>query len=103
MAPLLLHTTRSILNPKTLHDARSLHNAFVAEGLRPGIGIARSVTQATTCTQAISGFGRATLRPKRIRPHRRVPAGHHGRLQLSRGPDGPRVGAGIDAFGVSSS
>jgi hypothetical protein len=42
MAPLLLHTTRGTLNLKSLHDARTLHNAFVAEGPRPGIGIARA-------------------------------------------------------------
>jgi hypothetical protein len=40
---LVLHTTRGTLNPKTLDEARTSHNAFVMEGPQPGIEIARSL------------------------------------------------------------
>jgi len=40
---LVLHTTRGTLNPKTLDEARTMHNAFVTEGSQPGIEIARSL------------------------------------------------------------
>jgi hypothetical protein len=43
MDGLVLHTTRGILNPETLDDARQLHNAFVTHGPQPGIEIARSL------------------------------------------------------------
>src|SRR5260370_30746913 len=42
MKTFVLHTTRGILNPKTLEEARTLHNGFVAEGRQQGIEIARS-------------------------------------------------------------
>jgi hypothetical protein len=41
--PLLLHTTRGPMEPPTLDEARTLHNAFVGEGPQPGIEIARSL------------------------------------------------------------
>lgn len=43
METLILHTTRGILNPKTLDEARTMHNAFVTQGPQPGIEIARSL------------------------------------------------------------
>src|SRR5258708_27317631 len=43
MKTFVLHTTRGILNPKTLEEARTLHNGFVTEGPQPGIEIARSL------------------------------------------------------------
>jgi len=43
MDGLVLHTTRGILNPRTLDGARQLHNAFVTQGPQPGIEIARSL------------------------------------------------------------
>ena len=43
METLVLHTTRGTLNPKTLDEARTLHNSFVTEGPQPGIEIARSL------------------------------------------------------------
>jgi hypothetical protein len=43
MKTLILHTTRGILNPKTLDEARTMHNAFVTQGPQPGIEIARSL------------------------------------------------------------
>ncbi len=43
METFVLHTTRGILNPKTLEEARTLHNSFVTEGPQPGIEIARSL------------------------------------------------------------
>jgi hypothetical protein len=43
MDALVLHTTRGTLNPRTLDDARTLHNAFVTQGPQPGIEIARSL------------------------------------------------------------
>jgi hypothetical protein len=43
METLVLHTTRGTLNPKTLDEARTMHNAFVMEGPQPGIEIARSL------------------------------------------------------------
>ena len=43
MKPLFLHTTRGTLNPKTLEEARTMHNAFVTEGTPPGIEIARAL------------------------------------------------------------
>jgi hypothetical protein len=43
METLILHTTRGTLNPKTLEEARTMHNAFVTEGSQPGIDIARSL------------------------------------------------------------
>jgi hypothetical protein len=43
MDSLILHTTRGALNPKTLEEARTMHNAFVTEGPQPGIEIARSL------------------------------------------------------------
>lgn len=43
MDPLVLHTTRGTLNPKTLDQARTTHNAFVTQGPQPGIEIARSL------------------------------------------------------------
>ncbi len=43
METLTLHTTRGTLNPKTLEEARTMHNAFVTEGTPPGIEIARSL------------------------------------------------------------
>ena len=43
METLVLHTTRGTLNPKTLEEARTLHNSFVTEGPQPGIEIARSL------------------------------------------------------------
>ena len=41
METLILHTTRAILNPKTLDEVRTMHNAFVTQGPQPGIEIAR--------------------------------------------------------------
>ncbi len=43
METLFLHTTRGTLNPKTLDEARTMHNAFVTAGSQPGIDIARSL------------------------------------------------------------
>src|SRR3989442_469212 len=43
METLILHTTRGTLNPKTLDEARTMHNAFVTQGPQPGIEIARSL------------------------------------------------------------
>ncbi len=43
METLILHTTRGTLNPKTLDEARQMHNTFVTEGPQPGIEIARSL------------------------------------------------------------
>ena len=43
MDTLVLHTTRGTLNPQTLDEARTMHNAFVTEGSQPGIEIARSL------------------------------------------------------------
>ncbi len=43
METLILHTTRGTLNPKTLEEARTMHNAFVTQGPQPGIKIARSL------------------------------------------------------------
>jgi hypothetical protein len=43
MEPPLLHITRGTLNPKTLDQARRMHNTFVTEGPQPGIEIARSL------------------------------------------------------------
>jgi hypothetical protein len=43
MEPPLLHITRGTLNPKTLDEARTMHNAFVTQGPQPGIEIARSL------------------------------------------------------------
>jgi hypothetical protein len=43
MKTFILHTTRGILNPRTLEEARTLHNSFVTEGPQPGIEIARSL------------------------------------------------------------
>jgi hypothetical protein len=43
MEPPLLHLTRGTLNPKTLDQARTMHNAFVTEGPQPGIEVARSL------------------------------------------------------------
>src|SRR5260370_42011892 len=43
MKTFVLHTTRGILNPKTLEEARTLHNSFLTEGPQPGIEIARSL------------------------------------------------------------
>src|SRR5207245_2879461 len=43
METLILHITRGTLNPKTLDEARTLHNNFVTEGPQPGIEIARSL------------------------------------------------------------
>jgi hypothetical protein len=43
METFVLHTTRGTLNPKTLEEARTLHNSFVTEGPQPGIEIARSL------------------------------------------------------------
>lgn len=43
METLILHTTRGMLNPEQLAEARAMHNAFVAEGPQPGIEIARSL------------------------------------------------------------
>ena len=43
METLILHTTRGTLNPKTLDEARMMHNAFVTQGPQPGIEIARSL------------------------------------------------------------
>ena len=43
METLFLHTTRGTLSPKTLDEARTMHNAFVTAGSQPGIDIARSL------------------------------------------------------------
>jgi hypothetical protein len=43
METLILHTTRGILNPRTLEEAQAMHNAFVMDGPQPGIAIARSL------------------------------------------------------------
>jgi hypothetical protein len=43
MEPPVLHLTRGTRNPKTLDQARSMHNAFVIEGPQPGIEVARSL------------------------------------------------------------
>jgi|SRR6266851_1449183 len=43
METLFLHTTCGTLNPKTLEEARTMHNAFVTGGTPPGIEIARSL------------------------------------------------------------
>jgi hypothetical protein len=43
MEPPVLHLTRGILNPKTLDQARALHNSFVTQGSQPGIEVARSL------------------------------------------------------------
>lgn len=43
METLILHTTRGTLNPKTLSEARAMHNAFVTDGPQPGIEVARSL------------------------------------------------------------
>jgi hypothetical protein len=39
----VLHITRGSRNPKTLDQARTMHNAFVTKGPQPGIEIARSL------------------------------------------------------------
>lgn len=36
MEPPVLHLTRGTFNPKTLDQARTMHNAFVAQGPQPG-------------------------------------------------------------------
>jgi hypothetical protein len=43
MEPSVLHLTRGTLNPKTLDQARALHNSFVTQGSQPGIEVARSL------------------------------------------------------------
>ena len=43
MEPPLLHLTRGTLNPKTLDQARTIHNTFVTQGPQPGIEVARSL------------------------------------------------------------
>jgi hypothetical protein len=39
----LLHLTRGTLNPRTLDQARRMHNSFVTQGPQPGIQVARSL------------------------------------------------------------
>jgi hypothetical protein len=39
----VLHLTRGTLNPKTLDQARAMHNSFVTQGPQPGIEVARSL------------------------------------------------------------
>ena len=41
METVVLHTTRGTLNTTTLSEARAMHNAFVTDGPRPGIEVAR--------------------------------------------------------------
>ena len=43
MQTLTLHITCGTLKPKTLDEARTLHNVFVAGGTPPAIEIARSL------------------------------------------------------------
>jgi hypothetical protein len=43
MEPPVLHLTRGTRNPKTLDQARAMHNSFVTEGPQPGIEVARSL------------------------------------------------------------
>jgi hypothetical protein len=41
--PLVLHTTRGTLEPRSLDEARELHDGFVGGGPQPGIEVARSL------------------------------------------------------------
>ncbi len=65
METLILHTTRGILNPKTLDEARTMHNAFVTQGPQPGIEIARSLGDIshTVYTHAVGTGGLLAASP----------------------------------------
>jgi hypothetical protein len=68
MDPLVLHTTRGTLSPKTLDQARTTHNAFVTEGPQPGIEVARSLGDLshTVYTPADGAGSRSDAKPDEL-------------------------------------
>jgi hypothetical protein len=65
MDPPVLHLTRGTRNPKTLDQARAMHNAFVTEGPQPGIEVARSLGDLshTLYTPAENAGGLSDAKP----------------------------------------
>lgn len=58
---LIVHLTRGKLNPRTLDEARALHNAFVSTGAPPAIEIARSLTDLSHTLYAPPVGGRSSV------------------------------------------